>query len=573
MSKKKKPAETEAASAPRPRHTTADSVRETIESIVIAFVLAFLFRTFEAEAFVIPTGSMAPTLMGRHKDLQCANCGFPYRVSASDEVDPNGRQFADVLLREGKQVVGSICPNCRFPMDYTDEVAVPDVPRSYKGDRILVSKVPFDPEVWNVVVFKYPQGAQQNFIKRVVGVPNTEVMISGGDIYSRPNASDSSEPADFSISRKPPAVAKAMLQMVYDNDYAQPEMIERGWPARWSSENNSWQASDDFRRYRTEGKGAAWLRYRHVTPVSADWDALQKGPLDAQWRQQIRPSLITDFSAYNAGISREGPSFETAELFGLNWVGDLAVECELVVEGNEGQVVFELVEGGHAFQARIDVSDGSVALTCDTLPDYGPSGNSPLKGPGSYHVRLANVDNQLLLWIDEEPVDLGDTGYRLEQAVVPNHRDLSPVGIATDGVSAELSHLKVLRDVYYLSLKGPDISRQYAGHLGSSDWTARAFFSDPLRWPKHIAELPDVYFRLGEDQFLVLGDNSARSKDSRLWADRSEGAMYPGEFYVSRDLLIGRAVYVYWPHSFDRLPGTRIPFPFFPNVERMKLIR
>jgi len=43
--------------------------RETIESIVIAFVLAFLFRTFEAEAFVIPTGSMAPTLMGRHKDV------------------------------------------------------------------------------------------------------------------------------------------------------------------------------------------------------------------------------------------------------------------------------------------------------------------------------------------------------------------------------------------------------------------------------------------------------------------------------------------------------------------------
>ena len=40
------------------------AVRETIESIVVALVLAFLFRTFEAEAFVIPTGSMAPTLMG-----------------------------------------------------------------------------------------------------------------------------------------------------------------------------------------------------------------------------------------------------------------------------------------------------------------------------------------------------------------------------------------------------------------------------------------------------------------------------------------------------------------------------
>ena len=63
--------------------TSSHNVRETIESIVIAFVLAFLFRTFEAEAFVIPTGSMAPTLQGRHKDVECVKCGYRYRASAS----------------------------------------------------------------------------------------------------------------------------------------------------------------------------------------------------------------------------------------------------------------------------------------------------------------------------------------------------------------------------------------------------------------------------------------------------------------------------------------------------------
>ena len=50
----------------------------------MAFVLAFLFRTFEAEAFVIPTGSMAPTLMGRHKDVYCPKCGCEYQISASE---------------------------------------------------------------------------------------------------------------------------------------------------------------------------------------------------------------------------------------------------------------------------------------------------------------------------------------------------------------------------------------------------------------------------------------------------------------------------------------------------------
>ncbi|MGC3966264.1 MAG: hypothetical protein QM775_02485 [Pirellulales bacterium] len=44
--------------------TPFESLRETFDSIAIAFILAFLFRTFEAEAFVIPTGSMALTLMG-----------------------------------------------------------------------------------------------------------------------------------------------------------------------------------------------------------------------------------------------------------------------------------------------------------------------------------------------------------------------------------------------------------------------------------------------------------------------------------------------------------------------------
>jgi hypothetical protein len=36
----------------------------------------------------------------------------------------------------------------------------------------------------------------------------------------------------------------------------------------------------------------------------------------------------------------------------------------------------------------------------------------------------------------------------------------------------------------------------------------------------------------------VLGDNSAWSKDGRLWGDN---------YWVPRELLIGKALFTYWP--------------------------
>ncbi len=82
------------------RHApSASSVRETIESVAIAFILAFLFRTFEAEAFVIPTGSMAPTLMGRHKDVKWKICDYPFQVSASEEVTREGQSKTIITIK------------------------------------------------------------------------------------------------------------------------------------------------------------------------------------------------------------------------------------------------------------------------------------------------------------------------------------------------------------------------------------------------------------------------------------------------------------------------------------------
>src|SRR5687768_16899184 len=145
------------------------AVRETVESIVIAFVLAFLFRTFEAEAFVIPTGSMAPTLMGRHKDIECPKCGYRYQVSASEEESQDAN-------RPQSDCLAGMCPMCHYVLPMTPQLPdnVPesrratdiDFQKSYNGDRILVNKYVYtfsDPKRWDVVVFKFPGNAQINY--------------------------------------------------------------------------------------------------------------------------------------------------------------------------------------------------------------------------------------------------------------------------------------------------------------------------------------------------------------------------------------------------------------------------
>jgi DNA-directed RNA polymerase subunit RPC12/RpoP len=86
-----------------------DSLREIVETVVFVVVLVLILKAFIAEAFVIPTGSMATTLLGYHKKVVCPECGYHFRVNCSKEVDLQEMQRAPI--------VGCTCPNCRFHID------------------------------------------------------------------------------------------------------------------------------------------------------------------------------------------------------------------------------------------------------------------------------------------------------------------------------------------------------------------------------------------------------------------------------------------------------------------------
>jgi len=564
--------------SPASRVPSQAAIRETIESVVIAFVLAFLFRTFEAEAFVIPTGSMATTLMGRHKDVSCPVCGSRYQVSASDEVDSNGASRGP-----GAQVVEGTCPMCRFSADFGP--GNPEKRRypSYKGDRILVGKFSYqfgDPQPWDVAVFKYPGGAMTNYIKRLVGLPNQTIQIKHGDIFVKSKGEE-----EFTISRKPTKKLLAMLQPVFDNDVT-PQLLEHGWKPRWrpvashhgDSSAGDWEPAEDHASFQTSGEGAGekWLHYQHRVPTYEQWLKLNEGSLGSD---EPLPQLISDFSAYNTGRSRSESAPDT-DAYGLHWVGDLAVRCILEATSDSGEALLELIEGGRRFQCRIDVATGRATLGIDGLDDYRPAATTKVLTGGKHRILFANVDDQLRLLVEgreikfDAPTTYGSLDGTPSDNTVPTRDDLSPVRIGTKGAGLRITRIEILRDIYYIA----EGRRSYATPGPITDFkamdmdTRRDLLVNPeLRegyFDRDNQQLKDPpEFELGPDQFLALGDNSAKSKDGRLW--EQDGF----EYYVSRELLIGKALFIYWPHSWNRIPGTKIPFPFFPNFQNMGFVR
>ncbi len=610
-----KPARDEAPGRDKPAEKPVkhkESWRDTIESIVFAFVLAFLFRTFEAEAFVIPTGSMAPTLRGRHKECDCEQCGYRIVVGASDEVDADTGDLLGSVEQDGTHIPGvrlqtAICPNCRHEnRDLAPKLA-------FNGDRILVNKYPYefgDPDRFDVFVFKWPEKPETNYIKRLVGLPNETIRIRQGDLYLVDAAQNPGE----RILRKDRPEKQRWLQIpVYDDDYPPDALLEAGWPERWSSmvqrpgngQLADWSDhpagwalevdGDERSYYLAATQELTWLRYRNYVPDPFDWDELADGN-KLQWQAR----LISDFCGYNAYTTTG--RFDASSLrdvdFGPFWVADLTINFQLQLEGPaaEAEIVLELVDGIYRYRCRINPTTGSAALVQVDAAHGGDerpvaSAQTALAGAGTYDVSFANVDDRLCLWVDDELIEFGpEASYHRDVLGnnLPTDADLTPVGIAARGVTARISHLLLERDIYY--------------RADSRDWNQSGFreeltdlLHNPEKWGECYVQDWEKYdtltLEIKQDSYLALGDNSPRSSDSRLWQKDLQT--------VPREYLVGKAFFIYWPHGVPFLNGgqgyqiwpnsvaqpnpetkrttvadyPRFTAPFYPQISRMHRIR
>lgn len=118
--------------------------REYSEAIIVAILLAFAIRVFVVQAFKIPSGSMIPTLLiGDHILVSKLSYGFQWP--------------ADCKLQWNVPPV-----NC-----YTSTTVI-EFGKPQRGD---------------VIVFRFPEDEEKDFIKRIVGIPGDTVQLRNKVVF------------------------------------------------------------------------------------------------------------------------------------------------------------------------------------------------------------------------------------------------------------------------------------------------------------------------------------------------------------------------------------------------------
>ncbi|TVQ54025.1 MAG: hypothetical protein EA377_06580 [Phycisphaerales bacterium] len=527
-------------------HGTQDDggFADVVQSLIIAFVLAMTFRGFVVEGFVIPTGSMAPTLLGQHFRVHSELTGHEFAVGV-DRLET--QMLLDPMLG----------PNFREPTGLNIH---PSPPQTRGGDRILVLKTiyPFaEPNRFDVVVFKNPtepKGDSGNYIKRLVGLPNETIWIADGDVFVKPAGE-----SDFSIRRKPEYIQRALWSPIFDSNakVRNPALMQRSYPGPpWRGEN--WQT--DSRIFRTDRTEATML----------EWN-LSRRRLD-------------DFTAYNMLHSGQpGLSSNSAPLVN---VSDLRIAAGIHPDQTGLTTALELETRSHIFEFKLNGREAILRYRQDQ-PDspWIEEVREPIESldPDRVtNVEFWHVDQSMQIFIAGRSVARLDYEWTAEDRLrnATGYDDLADAADAGvrglvqptelrwhfDGSPVSLHRVRVDRDLYY---RGGRIGAQPDENPTARPEYARMVARGAYAYGTH----PDNLAELGPDQFYMLGDNSQFSLDSRLWKNPHPtvaAQIDDAPFVVHRDLLLGKAWVVYFPAVHTIGDGERAVIPDF---GRLRYIR
>ncbi len=539
--------------------TNSGSARDILEAVILALILAFTFRTFMVEAYVIPTGSMAPTLNGAHFRVICPQCGWVFDANAN--VDQQWvRHYGMANISNGEltnpYAINSppyiTCPNCHFPIPVTSLPDQPVIrrraqvqngyenlyfPYARNGDRILVMKYLYwfdPPKRWDIVVFKEPLNGQQNYIKRLVGLPHNTVEIVGGNVY-----------INGVIAHKPPTVEKAMLQLVYNNDFYPRDAGKTRRNGRvWT---NPWVAVRQGPYGGHWNTGGPVIRFATANPAG-------RGQLSFQQRGHY----LLNGEGYDATFPRHQEN---------HLVGDLYVST--IWQSTSPASAISLVLGTRSNRYKVSLQhDGKIGLYrwISTQKSFVPVSPArldfmkkitPLHPGIPYTVSMSNLDHQVRFWFNHHLVLQYTPLWTVGQALkfrdyqIEYGREIPRIFVNVTGVCT-LRHLNLMRDIYYTQTH---VENSQGSDLGPGTATA----GHPLK--------------LHAGEYFMLGDNSAYSADGRVW-DRVDPALADLHLHIGvvpQRYILGKAFMVYWPAGFRLFDGHG--WPLIPNVGKMRLIR
>ncbi len=422
------------------RKNRAAEIANTFEWLTTAFILAFLFRAFVMEAFRIPTGSMADTLMGAHFRLRCPQCGYKYNYGFIPEKYGLPQ---DTIPAGYLKPTSSRCPSCGHyqPTGGTTPIA--------NGDRILVLKCIYqflEPKQWDVIVFKSPIDPSINLIKRLVARPGETVEIIDGDVY-----------IDGQISRKPQKVQNELWMPIYDNDYlpvrpGEPSFNGHIWHQPFSTTHSKWRLDkDNLTIFHLDSHPD------HINTLIYD------------------TSIGNDFRATYTYNNVDDYSY-------MPHCSDLMVRFYVRSTKLQGRIGAELTKYQNHYKAWTDFA-GDIVIAKVLKDKEIILAHKPIEPPITDRptlVKFANVDHQLTFQFGTEKLtyDLGhgpdDAGHR--KTNIPPQVKIFGSGKLT------LSHIAIFRDIHYTSRK-----------FASSSKSGRAIEGNPLTLGK------DEFFVLGDN--------------------------------------------------------------------------
>lgn len=164
------------------------SVPYFLLSIPIAMGTVYFIKAYCFEAFIIPTNSMAPTLIGWHHEAVCPHCQGKAIIPARPPGDDFGRFDQLPAPKPG------ICTQCRKISEFekwSEELHTPM--------RMICNKWQ-QPERGDPIVFIYPRNPEPEqkvmYVQRLVGMPGEKIEIKDEAVWI--NGSKWTPPSDLS---------------------------------------------------------------------------------------------------------------------------------------------------------------------------------------------------------------------------------------------------------------------------------------------------------------------------------------------------------------------------------------